>query len=102
MMPMQYILHRKVSRLQVGGPAGPGEHPDGRRKGVRQMIEHGNSSVSGWPKLKPSLCHLTEVMNPLLWQMTEAWFRIFFAFLLTLYIILIGGFKARTYSSIRK
>ena len=48
-----------------------GEHPDGRRKEVRQMIEHANSHVVGWSKLKPSLFHLTEFMNPSLWQMTE-------------------------------
>ena len=48
-----------------------GEHPDGRRKGVRQMIEHANSHVAGRPKVKSCLCHLAEVMNPLLWQMIE-------------------------------
>ena len=51
-----------------------GEHPDSRRKRVHQMIEHSNSCVAGWPKLKSSHLHLAEFMNPLLWQMTEACF----------------------------
>ena len=51
-----------------------GEHPDSRRKWVRQMIEHSNSYVAGWPNLKPSHPHLAEFMNPLLWQMTEEYF----------------------------
>ena len=38
------------------------------------MIEHGNSYVAGWPKLKSSHPHLAEYTSPLLWQMTEEYF----------------------------
>ena len=57
-----------------------GKHPDSRRKRVRQMIEHGNSHVAGWPNLKSFLFHLAEIMYPLLWQVTEAYFSFMYFF----------------------